>query len=50
MPDATPPRYSRYNVAMDPHVAWCKQTYQTYDEYSDTWVDFRKRVHPCIEQ
>jgi hypothetical protein len=45
-----PPAYPVYASSYEEHVAWCHQTYASYDPRTDTWVDFEGVAHQCIER
>lgn len=45
------PVYPAYRVgpdyAVEAHIQWCSENYQSYNAETDTWVDYRGVVHRC---
>ena len=47
-PPFLPPPHPNYSFAEDQHVAWCAQTYRSYNAERDTFFDFRGVERRCI--
>jgi len=43
-----PPPHPNYTFAEDQHVAWCSQTYRSYNAERDTFFDFQGVERRCI--
>lgn len=52
-PPPPPPYYPAYSggaypdYALQAHIRWCMNTYDTYDVRTDTWTDYRGVVRAC---
>jgi hypothetical protein len=52
-PPPPPPYYPAYSggaypdYALQAHIRWCLNTYDTYDARTDTWTDYRGVVRAC---